>query len=375
MVIHTVGSLGVSAGGPSRTVPAVCRHAMAADPTLSIEIVTRHDPTYGENLRPDGVPTHAVPAGDGPRAVGRLLRSRIETAAANGFRPLLHDHGQWLPINRASARLAREHGLKRIVSPRGMLTPWALRQRRLAKRLAWLAYARGDLQQADLLHATSQQEADELRSVGMRQPIAVIPNGVDVTPEPAGDVPKTKTMVFLSRLHPKKGVRELVTAWRAVNPPGWSLVLAGPDKAGMLRSLHLTASDTIDYVGEVHGLQKQRLLQSAAVFVLPSYSENFGVVIAEALSAGTPVIATRGTPWSGLEDNGCGWWIPMDGPHLAAAIGTATALDLTTLAAMGLRGRAYSTRCFGWPAIGRAMAAVYRWLDETAAMPPCIRAD
>ena len=104
-VIHTVGSLGASAGGPSRTVPAVCRHAMAEDDTLAVEIVTTTNPRFGENLIPDGIPTHTAGGGQPPAAVRRLLRSRIEKAIAAGSNPLLHDHGQWLSINHASAVL------------------------------------------------------------------------------------------------------------------------------------------------------------------------------------------------------------------------------------------------------------------------------
>ena len=361
-VIHTVASLGVSAGGPSRTVPALCAAVAAACPNTTVEIVTAEQPVYGRNLEATGVPTYTAAAGSGGAALRSLLAQRIDAALASHDAVLLHDHGQWLALNRASAAAARSRGLKRVVSPRGMLTPWALRHRAWKKRAAWLLYARRDFREASVLHATSAEEASEFRGLGARQPIALIPNGVHYH-EPRQPAPsKTRTMVFLSRLHPKKGVQELVTAWRAVAPSGWRLVLAGPDEAHMLAQLNLSSADTIDYVGEVEGDQKWNLLESASVAVLPSYSENFGVVVAEALMAGTPAIATHGTPWQGLASHGCGWWIPMTPAALAETLRTVTTLDEASLAEMGRRGREWVTASFTWPSIGRKMAAVYRWM-------------
>lgn len=258
-----------------------------------------------------------------------------------------------------------------------MLTPWALAHKRIRKRMAWMLFGRSDFHNATVLHATSQQEADEFRLLRARQPIAVIPNGVELHESPGGlpgGIPnKTRTMLFLSRLHPKKGVAELVSAWRAVRPEGWRLVLAGPDEAGMIDSLRLHPADAITYAGEVEGDEKWQLLGSAAVTILPSYSENFGVVVAESLMAGTPAIATRHTPWRSLEEHRCGWWIPMNSESLLSTIREATTTDLETLAAMGRRGRDHVVACYSWPSIGSQMTAVYRWLEGSSGMPECIQ--
>jgi glycosyltransferase involved in cell wall biosynthesis len=371
--IHTVGSLGFSAGGPSRTVPALCRHVAADDPSIQVEIVTTRDARFGPNVPCRDVEFHAVDSDAGRRAIRQLLEDRVVDAKTAAGTVLLHDHGQWLPLNRFSAAAARRHRLKRIVSPRGMLTPWALNHKRLPKKIAWLLFGRSDFLTAALLHATSQQEADEFRALGARQPIALIPNGVDHHDQPPNPPDKTRTMLFLSRLHPKKGVAELVAAWRAVRPAGWRLVLAGPDEARMLDSLQLCAADTITYVGEVDGDEKWCLLRSAAVTVLPSYSENFGVVVAESLMAGTPAIATLGTPWQSLEELRCGWWIPMTADSLQCTIRAATATDLEALTEMGRRGRDHAITSFTWPAIGAQMTSVYRWLAGSTGMPASIQ--
>jgi glycosyltransferase involved in cell wall biosynthesis len=355
-------------------VPALCRHVVSSEESIRVEIVTTRNVLFGPNVECPEVESHAVSSGDGRAAIRRLLADRVSLAMAAGDTLLLHDHGQWLSLNHYSAAASRQHKVKRIVSPRGMLTPWALNHKRLRKKVAWLAYARADFLGATALHATSQQEADEFRALGARQPIAVIPNGVELQNHAPAPQDKTKTMLFLSRVHPKKGVAELVAAWRTVNPAGWRLVLAGPDEARMVPSLRLTAGESISYVGEVEGDEKWRLLRSAAVTVLPSYSENFGVVVAESLIAGTPVIATEGTPWSSLEKHRCGWWIPMTTESLTKTIVVATNTDLESLAAMGRRGREHAITQFTWPAIGEQMAMVYRWLAGTGNIPACIQA-
>jgi glycosyltransferase involved in cell wall biosynthesis len=373
-VVHTIGSIGESVGGPARTVPSLCRAAMAADDLLHCEIVTTRDGPLGPSLKTPGVLTYDVAFADRSRAYPLLLdRILTKRTARDGMGTIIHDHGQWFLSNRAAAITARRHGTPRIVSPRGMQSPWARQHRRWKKDLAWWAFAHRDLMTADLLHATSDLEAAELRSLGARQPIAIIPNGVEL--RPPGDTAsagKTNTLVFLSRLHVKKGVNELVAAWRAVQPRGWRLILAGPDEGGLVSGLRITATDAIDYVGSVSGEAKWRLLESAGVVVLPSHSENFGVVVAEALMAGTPVIATHGTPWSGLRDHTCGWWIPLTAADLADTIRSATELPPATLADMGRNGRAWVTTAFSWPPIGRQMADVYRWMLGGGSAPACV---
>lgn len=372
-VIHTLGSLGFSAGGPSRTVPALCRHVTAADRLIQCEIVTSHDRRHGMPMACPDLETHAVAHGAGSAALEHLLAARVAHAAATDDTLVLHDHGQWLPINRFSATAARRMAVSRVVSPRGMLTPWSMNHKRMKKKAAWLLFARRDFAGATVVHATSQDEADELRALGARQPIALIPNGIDHRDLASSSGTKTKTVVFLSRIHPKKGVAELVSAWRALKPPGWRLILAGPDEARMIDSLRLSAGDAISYVGEVDGDAKWHLLSTASATVLPSYSENFGVVVAESLVAGTPVIATEGTPWSILKEHRCGWWIPMTPQALADALQTATRTDLECLAMMGERGHALALSRFTWPAIGRQMADVYRWLADDSGIPPCVQ--
>ena len=375
-VVHTIGNIGVNVGGPARTVPALCRHVNETGGSIQCEIVTTRDGPFGNNLDTPGVAAHTVPYRAGSHAFRKLLEDHILDVHRRSPDAvvIIHDHGQWLATNRAAAAVSAKHQLTRIVSPRGMLTPWARRHRYWKKQVAWHLFAGRDLRVADALHATSAAEASDLRQVGARQPIVNIPNGVEpwMPAHSEGPLHKSQTVMFLSRIHVKKGVLELVAAWRAVRPAGWRLVLAGPDEGRLVSALQLTADDTVDYVGPLDGEAKWRALQGAGVVILPSHSENFGIVVAEALMAGTPVITTHGTPWSGVQENRCGWWIPLTQAALRGAIAEATSLDAGELAAMGANGRAWVTSAFSWHNIGREMAGVYRWLANGGQSPACL---
>jgi glycosyltransferase involved in cell wall biosynthesis len=337
-VLHTVGSLDPAAGGPSRTVPAIVKHLQQARSDWRIAITTNHPE---QSLISDSEYT------------------------------ILHDHGQWSAINRASARLARNRQLPRVVSPRGMLSPWARRYKWWKKSLAWRLFAKRDLAEAVMLHATSELEARELRALGVQQPIAIIPNGVEpLATVNFGPAPERPYVLFLSRIHEKKGIHELLRVWGQLPCRDWDLVLAGPDEQCIMVSN--TLPDRVRYVGSVDGAAKARLLSQASLFVLPTHSENFGVVVAESLLAGVPVITTYGAPWQSLQTNNCGWWIPMSEPTLLSTLSAAMQLPPAERRAMGQRGQQLAQREFGWPRIASEMAAVYEWILGGGTPPACV---
>lgn len=377
-VVHTIARLASEEGGPARSVAALCR-ALAAE-GAKVEIVT------GEAELDPGVPARASGVA---RRWGRLQPRRRSFARLLGARlaatdaALVHDHGLWLASNRAAARAAARRSAQRIVSPRGMLSEWSLAHRGGRKRVAWRIYQERDLASAGALHATSDMEADEIRAAGIRVPVVVVPNGVDLPPlaaPAAGPPERTRRFLFLSRIHPKKGLETLVEAWGVARPAGWELVIAGPDERGHRaeierRARALDAGAAIRFTGAVADAEKWDLYRTADVFVLPTSSENFGAVVAEALASEVPVITTRSAPWSSLVESGCGWWTEAGAGPLAEAIREAAALPDDRRRAMGKHGRRLVAERFAWPAIARRMLEVYRWLAGEGDEPDSVRRD
>jgi glycosyltransferase involved in cell wall biosynthesis len=342
-------------GGPARSVPQLAVALAGANFEVGL-------------WAPDGSAKDSSLLENMPH-VHKLSGSAEEAWQAFGGIRLLHDNGIWRRQHQQLARLAKAAGVPRVVSTRGMLEPWALNHKPLRKRLAWYAYQRALLEQTSVLHATATSEANQLIKLGLQRPIKIIPNGI--TPptwnavEALRSAPNEKrSCLFMSRLHPKKGLPLLLEAWARVQPKGWRLKIAGPDEAGHLAQLktlvhHLDLDDAVRFLGPVEGHEKQLLLASADLMVLPTYSENFGIVVAEALVHGCPVITTHGAPWQVLETEGCGWWIPISADALSEAIRDATNLSTGARRAMGERGYNFVARNFAWPSIAGKFHQLY----------------
>lgn len=299
-----------------------------------------------------------------PLGFSRRLRSVVDRVEPD----VLHDHGAWLPSNVLAAWTARRAGVPLLGTPRGMFTDWALAHRSGKKRLAWHAYQRWTMRQAACFHVTAEAETAALRALGLPQPTALIPNGVRL-PEamPDGAATADRRALFLSRVHPKKGLPMLLDAWARVAPDGWTLEIVGPDENGHRAELEAQAAERgldgeVVFAGPVDDADKWTKYAAADLFVLPTHSENFGIVVAEALAAEVPVLTTTGTPWRELETQGCGWWVEPEPDAIAEALAAATAQDDDTLAAMGQRGRTLVEENYTWAAVGRKMTRAYEWI-------------
>ncbi len=262
--------------------------------------------------------------------------------------------------------LAASKALRKPVvwSPRGALQRWE-GSTRLKPKAVWERVCRVVAPSGMVLHVTSDQEARESLEKLPGFEAAVIPNAVEIPDNPmrvAYD--GTLRLLFLGRLHPKKGIENLLEACRLVGPRlgrEWSLVIAGTGEPGYAESLRrrieaLELQDRVAMVGEVVGHEKEEALGRASMLVAPSYTENFGMVVAEGLANGVPVIAGKGMPWRRMEEIGCGLWIDNDPATLASAIHRMSRMDLD---AMGAAGRRWMQREFGWDAIANKMIALY----------------
>lgn len=292
---------------------------------------------------------------------------------------IVHAHGLWTGAALAASQLASRGRKPLVISPHGMLEPWAFNHRRLKKALPWVLWERGVVANASLIQAMSQQEAEAVWGLGLPIPAAIHPVGLDLrnvkprTPH-AG---RRRTCLFLSRLHPKKGLPILLEAWARLRPQGWDLTIAGPDDndhRGQLEAMAvaLGVNDTVTFYGPVYGDEKWYLFSTADLFILPSYSENFGIVVAEAMAAGLPVIATTGTPWGFLAAKGVGWCVATETDAIEAALRDATTTAPTVLEEMGVRSAHLARDLFNWDSIALAMNDAYGWLRHGGPLPPCV---
>ena len=251
-----------------------------------------------------------------------------------------------------------------------MLEPWALAYKPIRKRLGLHIYQRHILNRAAALHATSAREAENLRRLGLKAMIETIPWGIEI-PEVRDDAAALKanstqrTALFVGRLHPVKGLPMLVEAWAKVQPNGWKMRIVGPDEDGHraeLESLvHKANLEAVfEFSGGLEGEALQRAYQDADLSILPSHTENFGMVVGEALSYGVPFIASQGTPWEVLAVEGAGWWVPASVEGLCEALACATACSEDKLHTIGSAGRRLAMENYSWRSVAARFASLYR---------------
>lgn len=441
-ILHSIGTITPDSGGPARSSQGLvaCLNRKGVD-------------TYLLSLTPGDCPW--VDGVKNFRCVSRsgfiTVREALKLTASEIGPELLHAHGLWGLSTHLVIDLARKLCIPYVIAPRGMLEPWSLNAKKWKKRLAMWLYQRRDLACAAALHATAISEAEQVRKLGFKQPIIVSPNGVDL---PAMMPPRTtrkdgkKTILFLSRIHPKKGLMELVEAWAKVRRNAlvadcrrtgdggretgnvtnellnWHIEYAGPDYDGHLGEVQRKIKDLgleadFTYLGDLSDVEKWTAYRRADVFVLPTYSENFGIVVAEALAAGVPVITTKGTPWSELQGMGeselsaisrgcesstvngavrgitnfqklnapnalnqlnalkavngrCGWWADIGVEPLVEALREAMSLSDEERRAMGENGQRLVEAKYTWPAIAEQMKAAYAWILNGGDVPPSV---
>ena len=311
----------------------------------------------------------------GPAAFGYLpdLPRSLETDRLD----LLHTHGLWMYPSIASILWSRARR-PYVVSPHGMLDPWALRNSAWKKKLAAYAYENRHLRAAACLHALNESEACSIRRYGLENPICVIPNGVDLPAEtePAGG--KEKVCLYLGRLHPKKGIPALLRAWATLSPTNWKLVLAGwgqPAHEREFRDLacRLDLNGAVRFVGPKFGAEKVTCFGTASAFILPSFSEGLPMAVLEAWSYGLPVAMT---PECNLPEGfatGAALRFEANEDAIAGALTALFAMKEAELREMGARGRRLVQQHFTWQHVTAQWLTVYQWILNGAPIPDCVR--
>ncbi len=370
--VNIVAGLNSELGGIAASTPYLCRAIDEAGcfraPVISIAGKSKENKMQGSNIG-------LFPAGHWRWITKKQLR--LALCAEIEKSELAHIHGLWQEHCLWAGRFCRKLGKPYIVSAHGMLEHWALANKRWKKAIYSAVIEQSNLRRATCLRALSKEEVDDYREWGLKNPVAVIPNGVTIPqridPEAFWqrwpELRDRRLVLFLGRIHYKKGVELLARAWGAIERdyPDTQLVFAGPDSEATLRQLQgritaLGITDRVTFTGMLNETLKWSALTAATVFVLPSYSEGFSIAVLEALGAGCPVIISRQCRFSEMERSDCGWVIEPEVAELAGLLVKVLALPKRELERMGAAGSALVRRFYTWPSIGLQMSELYSWV-------------
>jgi glycosyltransferase involved in cell wall biosynthesis len=332
---------------------------------------------------PDDLPSwlpldaRAYPA-RGPRAFGAAAgyASALNRTPAD----LVHNHGLWQYASLVTQRWARHTRKPYLVSPQGMLDPWALANGRWKKRIVAAWFQDAQLQRASCLHAVGESEAQAIRAYGLRNPICIIPNGIELPPPKTTQPPPwhatieqgRPVLLFLGRLHPKKGLTELLEAWAPI-PKDWTLAIAGWDQGGFRAQLEQRAAKNVIFLGPLHGDAKAAAFQHASAFILPSHSEGMPAAVLEAWSYGLPVIMTPACNIPEGFTANAAIRITPDPASIRDGLATLFSMSAPDRHTMGQRGLHLVTTRFSWPILARNMHATYAWLLGGGSPPACLQ--
>jgi glycosyltransferase involved in cell wall biosynthesis len=267
-----------------------------------------------------------------------------------------------------------------VIAAHGSLDTWPLQRSSWKKQMALVAYERKNLRRASCLHALSTREYYNYREFGLRNPVAVIPNGISEEWIDAAANPEAfknrfgigrdcKVMLFLSRITPKKGLPMLIEAAANLRAElrDWVVVIAGIDEFDHEREVRslverLRLADHFIFAGPLFGQDKRNAYAAADLFVLPSHSEGAPMVVLEALGAGVPVLTTNASPWEEIERAGCGWRVDPSMDSIGSALADALRRTPAELLGLGEAGRNLMRKRYTWQAIAPRTLELYDWL-------------
>ncbi len=387
-ILQVIENIDERYGGPAKSVPFLCQHLATSGIEISINSVQRYP------VESNSIITNAnLNWNNFTNSISDRLRyspelySGLEKQLLPG-RTIIHTHNFWNFPPYCAAKLARTNRIPFVCSIRGTLYPWSLKQHKFKKIILWHLFQKKALERASCLHVTEKREYEAVRKCGIVSPIAIIPNGIELlefnsmpTRVKACNIfglsPKRRYILFLSRIHPSKGLDYLLRAFAnaADKYKNWEVLIAGPEEdTNHTKDLKKFIEDN-NLVSRVHFLgmlnRKKRIdaYACADLFILPSHSENFGISIAEAMAARIPVITTTATPWQEITSHNCGWRIELSDEKLYQALLEALASSHETLTAKGNRGHDLIKNRYTWTMQANKMARLYNWILESSEKP------
>jgi glycosyltransferase involved in cell wall biosynthesis len=368
-IAQIVASLESRHGGPSRSVRGLAAGLAQAGHTVSLLSTA---PAGNGVAQADGSLTTRIFQREHPRTFvpSALLKQHLLTEQYD----IVQHHGLWLRTLHYARQAALKSHAPLVISPRGMMSPWAWNHHRLKKTVAARLIHPGAFASASGWHATSEAEADDLRRLGFTQPVCIAPNGV-FPPSPEAETAALhhwhttcpslaghRVALFYSRFHSKKRVLELIDLWLSKSRGDWLLLLVGIPEEYSVDELesYVLRQGKAGKILVYDGTEASAPYAVSSLFLLPSHSENFGLVVAEALVRGVPVLTTDATPWHKIEQVEAGRCVNWDnfGPALDALLAEST----EALAERGRRGRMWTENEFSWLKTAAILAAFYEQL-------------
>ncbi len=353
--------------------------SLASLPDTTLEVMGVSDHATTADL-PEWLPLvpHSFSSGGGP--AGFRYSGSLERAILASDCDLLHLHSLWTHNSVIANKWAAQRRRPYVITAHGMLDEWAVRNSGWKKRITLGLYERKLLTRANCIHVFSQSELGSVRNFGLRNPVCVIPNGVDLpgkgshgNPFPAGQ----KTLLYLGRLHPKKGLLNLIKAWVQVRTAPWVLAIAGWDQGEHEKELRELAAksnglSSIMFLGPQFGRDKLSCYEHCEGFVLPSFSEGLPMVVLEAWSHVKPVLMTKECNLPDGFAANAALRIEPNTESIAEGLKTFLALSDDERAAMGQRGFNLAKNQFAWPKIAEDLRSVYAWVLGRSEQPDCV---
>ena len=360
-ILHTISGLSKSSGGPSSCTYNLLKGLNSAGVNADVLTIGSED-VIGNDDFIIAVDNDA----QNPFVYSKNFRDKLRYGKQYD---IYHANGLWTYPSHATAVWAKKNGKPYIIAPHGMLYPAGLDSKPWKKKLALALFQRRDLKNATLIQATCQQEADYIEALGFKRPIEIIPNCLDIKLTPIREkVNSIKRFGFVGRINPIKNIDILLEAWAKLGDKtkDCELIIAGEGDTLYKKQLTDFVADkglnNVVFCGFLSGNELTEMVSSFDYQVLVSKSENFGMVIPEALICGVPCIATQGTPWGELNTNNCGWWINDGIENIASAIENAIYTSETTRKEMGLRGRQLVIDNYSVSAVADKLIKVYKKL-------------
>ncbi len=371
-VLHSISGLYLTSGGPSLSVWSLVTGLRGI--SVDAEIITYQSQQKSDEMIGEGSFVKAIPS---PRFRRFCYSASLNNFLQNTSHELFHGHGLWQYPIHAMAKTARKKNKPYIISPRGMLYPEAMQKSAWFKKIALPLFQLNDLKKATVIHATCMKELEYIRQFGLKNPVAVIPNSIDIKIPEKKAKPKNqkKRVGFVGRFAPIKNIENLIKAWSETgnNESNWELVLIGDGepsyKASLVRLAEKLDVKNIVFTGFLNGNEKENVLQSLNYLVLHSKSENFSMVVTEALIREIPVIASKGTPWEELITHKAGWWIDIGVEPLAKALNLALHLPEEQRMLMGKNGRKLVAEKYSIDAVADQMIQLYKWTLKEGEKP------